>query len=284
MITVENLSFTYAGAAAPAIRGLGFVIERGEIFGFLGPSGAGKSTAQKILIRLLKGYQGSVSVFGRDLKDWDQDYYERIGVSFELPNHYLKLTALENLSYFASLYTNKADDPREILDRVGLSKDGDLPVSQYSKGMKNRLNLARALIHDPELLFLDEPTTGLDPVNARLIQELIREQKRAGKTVFLTTHNMSIADSLCDRVAFLVDGEVRLIDAPRALKLRYGQRVARVEWRENNKTITRDFRLETLGTDPDFIDLLRSREAQTIHTLEATLEDIFISVTGRRLE
>jgi fluoroquinolone transport system ATP-binding protein len=284
MIVVENLSYIYSGAPAPAIRGLGFEIERGEIFGFLGPSGAGKSTAQKILIGLLKGYQGQVSVFGRDLREWGADYYERIGVSFELPNHYLKLTALENLKYFASLYSNRSQDPRAMLDRVGLGEEGDLPVSQYSKGMKNRLNVARALLHDPELLFLDEPTTGLDPVNARLIQELIREQKRAGKTVFLTTHNMTIADSLCDRVAFIVDGEVRLIDAPRELKLRYGRRGVRVDWWEDDQPATRDFQLETLGRDPDFIDLLRSREVQTIHTLEATMEDIFIKVTGRRLE
>lgn len=284
MIVVENLSYIYSGAPAPAIRGLGFEIERGEIFGFLGPSGAGKSTAQKILIGLLKGYQGQVSVFGRDLREWGADYYERIGVSFELPNHYLKLTALENLKYFASLYSNRSQDPRAMLDRVGLGEEGDLPVSQYSNGMKNRLNVARALLHDPELLFLDEPTTGLDPVNARLIQELIREQKRAGKTVFLTTHNMTIADSLCDRVAFIVDGEVRLIDAPRELKLRYGRRGVRVDWWEDDQPATRDFQLETLGRDPDFIDLLRSREVQTIHTLEATMEDIFIKVTGRRLE
>jgi fluoroquinolone transport system ATP-binding protein len=284
MIVVENLSFTYASAASPAIRGLRFGIDRGEIFGFLGPSGAGKSTAQKILIGLLKGYQGHVSVFGKDLREWGADYYERIGVSFELPNHYLKLTAIENLRYFASLYCNRSRDPRATLERVGLGEEGDLPVSQYSKGMKNRLNVARALLHDPELLFLDEPTTGLDPVNARLIQELIREQKRAGKTVFLTTHNMTIADSLCDRVAFIVDGEVRLIDAPRELKLRYGRRGVRVEWREDDQPATRDFQLETLGRDPDFIDLLRNREVQTIHTLEATMEDIFIKVTGRRLE
>jgi fluoroquinolone transport system ATP-binding protein len=150
--------------------------------------------------------------------------------------------------------------------------------------MKNRLNVARALLHDPELLFLDEPTTGLDPVNARLIKELIEEQRSAGKTVFLTTHNMTVADELCDRVGFIVDGEVRLIDAPRALKLRYGRRVVRVESQSAGQTATRDFPLETLGDDADFIALLRGGQVQTIHTLEATLEDIFIEATGRRLE
>jgi fluoroquinolone transport system ATP-binding protein len=284
MITVENLSFTYPKAAEPAIRGLSFGIARGDIFGFLGPSGAGKSTTQKILIGLLKDYQGQVSVLGKDLKGWNADYYERIGVSFETPNHYLKLTALENLRYFAALYGSATREPRGLLERVGLGADGDKPVSQFSKGMKNRLNVARALLHDPELLFLDEPTTGLDPVNARLIKELIEEQRGAGKTVLLTTHNMTVADELCDRVGFIVDGEVRLIDAPRELRLRYGRRVVRVEYQTDGRMALRDFQLETLGDDDDFIALLRDGKVQTIHTLEATLEDIFIEVTGRRLE
>lgn len=284
MITVENLSFTYPKAAEPALRGLSFGIARGEIFGFLGPSGAGKSTTQKILIGLLKDYQGQVSVLGKDLKDWKADYYERIGVSFEAPNHYLKLTALENLRYFAALYGNATQEPQGLLERVGLGADGDKPVSQFSKGMKNRLNVARSLLHDPELLFLDEPTTGLDPVNARLIKELIEEQRSAGKTVFLTTHNMTVADELCDRVGFIVDGELRLIDAPRELKLRYGRRIVRVENKTAGRMATRDFPLETLGDDAEFIALLRGGKVQTIHTLEATLEDIFIEVTGRRLE
>jgi len=284
MITVENLSFTYPKAAGPALRGLSFGIARGEIFGFLGPSGAGKSTTQKILIGLLKDYQGQVSVLDKDLKDWRADYYERIGVSFEAPNHYLKLNALENLRYFAALYGNATQEPRDLLERVGLGADGDKPVSQFSKGMKNRLNVARALLHDPELLFLDEPTTGLDPVNARLIKELIEEQRSAGKTVFLTTHNMTVADELCDRVGFIVDGELRLIDAPRELKLRYGRRIVRVENKTSGRMVTWDFPLETLGDDAEFIALLRGGKVQTIHTLEATLEDIFIEVTGRRLE
>jgi fluoroquinolone transport system ATP-binding protein len=284
MITVENLSFTYPKAAAPALRGLSFGITRGEIFGFLGPSGAGKSTTQKVLIGLLKDYQGQVSVLGKDLKDWRADYYERIGVSFEAPNHYLKLTALENLRYFAALYGAATREPRDLLERVGLGADGDKPVSQFSKGMKNRLNVARALLHDPELLFLDEPTTGLDPVNARLIKELIEEQRSAGKTVFLTTHNMTVADELCDRVGFIIDGEAALIDAPRDLRLRYGRRVVRVEYQTAGRMVTSEFPLETLGDDAEFIALLRDGKVQTIHTLEATLEDIFIEVTGRRLE
>lgn len=283
MITVEKLTFTYPNAPTPALKGLEFEIARGEIFGLLGPSGAGKSTTQKILIGLLKEYQGQVSVFGKDLKTWQSDYYERVGVSFELPNHYLKLTALENLRYFAALYGNPTQEPHYLLERVGLAADGNKPVGQFSKGMKNRLNVARALLHEPELLFLDEPTTGLDPVNARLIKELIEEQRRAGKTIFLTTHNMTVADELCDRVGFIVDGELKLIDAPRALKLRYGRRVVRVEYGPTGQATMRDFTLATIGDEPEFIALLRGGQIQTLHTLEATLEAIFIEVTGRGL-
>lgn len=283
MITVQNLTFTYAQTSAPAITDLNFAIERGEIFGFLGPSGAGKSTTQKILIGLLKGYQGRVTVFGKDLSAWRSDYYERIGVSFELPNHFLKLSALENLTYFGALYSRPTRHPQELLELVGLGDDGKLPVGQFSKGMKNRLNVARALLHNPELFFFDEPTSGLDPVNALRIKELIKAQQQAGKTIFLTTHNMAVADELCNRVAFIMDGAIKLIDAPRTLKLRHGEATVRVEYQTNGHAEQRDFALAGLGDNSAFVDLLRSGAVQTIHTREATLEDIFIRVTGRSL-
>jgi fluoroquinolone transport system ATP-binding protein len=201
VIDVRNLRFTYAKARVPALDGLDFDIRRGEIFGFLGPNGAGKSTTQRILIGLLKGYQGSASAFGRAVADWGADYYERIGVCFEMPNHYLKLTGLENLAYFRSLYRVDTQTPEALLDSVGLAADRRMPVSQYSRGMKTRLSVARSLLNNPELIFLDEPTTGLDPVGAQRIRTLIRTQKANGRTVFLTTHDMTVADDLCDRVA-----------------------------------------------------------------------------------
>ena len=283
LIKVDDLTFTYTKTNEPAIKRLRFDVGRGEIFGFLGPSGAGKSTTQKILIGLLKDYQGGVSVFGRDLSEWKSDYYERVGVSFELPNHYLKLTALENLTYFGSLYSAKTQSPQSLLDLVGLGTDGGMLVSQYSKGMKNRLSVARSLLHDPELLFLDEPTAGLDPVNARRIKELVIEQKRSGRTVFLTTHDMAVADELCDRVAFIVGGEIKLIDAPRELKLRYGEAKVRVEYQGDDGTQQQDFPLEGLGDNVEFINLLHRNKVQTLHTQEATLEEIFVEVTGRGL-
>ncbi|HEX6269641.1 MAG TPA: ABC transporter ATP-binding protein, partial [Anaerolineales bacterium] len=266
MIRVDNLTFTYAGSSAPAIKNLSFVVEPGEIFGFLGPSGAGKSTTQKILFRLLQGFHGSVHVFERDLRDWGYEYFERVGVSFELPNHYTKLTAKENLRYFGALYQGPVVPPEALLEMVGLGEDGSMLVSQFSKGMKNRLSVARSLVNNPSLLFMDEPTAGLDPVNARKIKDLIKAQKDVGRTVFLTTHDMNIADELCDRVAFIVDGEISLIDSPRELKLRYGKPDVRVEFSVNGKNEQRDFALAGLADNDEFLKLLRGGRVRTLHT------------------
>lgn len=283
MIQIEDLTFTYAGAARPAIQSLTFTVERGEIFGFLGPNGAGKSTTQKILIGLLKDYRGKALLMGKDLNQWKSDLYERIGVSFEFPNHYLKLTGLENLNYFRALYQRETCSPAALLEKVDLTEAANMAVSQYSKGMKNRLSLARSLLNNPELLFLDEPTSGLDPGNARRIKDLIKMQKAEGRTVFLTTHDMSAAEELCDRVVFLVQGSIRLIDKPAELKLRYGKAIVRVTYQSGNGTQHLDFDLQGLGHDPKFLQLLRDQKIETIHTLEASLDEIFIRVTGHRL-
>jgi fluoroquinolone transport system ATP-binding protein len=283
MIEVCDLTYSYPKAARPAIRELNFDIRRGEIFGFLGPNASGKSTTQNILIGLLRNYRGTVTLFGKNLMERTPDDYERIGVSFEFPNHFLKLTALENLTYFRRLYRGETLVPQTLLDMVGLSQDGRMPVGHYSKGMANRLNMARALLNRPDLLFLDEPTAGLDPINARRIKDLIREQRGQGRTVFLTTHDMTVADELCDRVAFIVDGQIKLVDRPRDLKLRFGQARVRVEIEGIGGAEHRDFPLAGLGEDGEFLSLLRENRVQTLHTMEATLEEVFLRVTGREL-
>ena len=288
MISVQDMTFAYPGVERRAVDGINFEVARGEIFGFLGPSGAGKSTTQKVLIGLLRGYGGDISILGKDLKDWGPDYYERIGVSFELPNHYQKLTALENLDFFRSLYSKRTEDPRELLAMVGLENDANMRVSQFSKGMQMRLTFVRALLNRPELIFLDEPTAGLDPVNGRRMKETILDLKKEGRTIFLTTHDMTVADQLCDRVAFIVDGRTPVIDSPRELKIREGERKVRVEYREAEyreavQTGSREFSLDGLGDDKDFLSLIRAKRIETIHTEEATLEDVFIETTGRRL-
>jgi fluoroquinolone transport system ATP-binding protein len=286
VIRVNDLAFKYPGAGEPAVRGLNFAVRRGEVFGFLGPSGAGKSTTQKVLIGLLKSYTGDITVMGRDLNSWGSDYYERVGVSFELPNHYQKLTALENLNFFRSLYSTTTEDPRKLLKMVGLENVADTRVCRFSKGMQMRLTFIRALLHRPELVFLDEPTAGLDPINARNMKDIILDLKREGCTILLTTHDMTVADQLCDRVALIVDGHIALVGSPRELKLRQGERKVRVEYRKaetSGALSRREFSLDGLGDNVEFLALLRAAEVETIHTEEATLEDVFIRTTGKRL-
>ncbi len=281
---MRGLTFTYPKASTPAVRGMDFTVERGEIFGFLGPSGAGKSTTQRLLIGLLRSRGGEVAVWGKEPAAWGSDYYERIGVSFELPNHYQKLTGLENLEFFAALYEQATLDPMQLLDAVGLAGDAHTRVGKYSKGMQMRLTFARSLINDPELLFLDEPTSGLDPVNARLVKKMITDLKARGRTVFLTTHDMATADELCDRVAFVVDGTIVALDRPAELKIARSRRVVTVEYRGSGGALqAAEFPMDGLADDPAFHAVLRGYQIETIHSREASLDDVFVDVTGRRL-
>lgn len=283
MIEVHDLVYRYPGNESPTIKGISFQVAAGEVFGFLGPSGAGKSTTQKLLIHLLTGFEGDVLVLNRDVRDWRADYYNFIGVGFELPNHYAKLTALENLQFFSSFYDVPTNDPLKLLQMVDLHQDANKRVEAFSKGMKMRLSFVRALLHDPQILFLDEPTAGLDPVNARVMKDIILDLKKQGKTVFLTTHNMHDADELCDRVAFIVNGEIKLTDTPKNLKLQGGARKVRVEYLRDGKLVTKNFALDGLGENEEFLTILKNESLQSIHSKEASLEDIFIKVTGTSL-
>ncbi|MBN1280036.1 MAG: ATP-binding cassette domain-containing protein [Candidatus Thermoplasmatota archaeon] len=283
-LTIQHLDFTYPKSQKKAINNVSFSIHQGEIFGFLGPNGAGKSTTQKVIIGLLKSYQGNIELLGKNLKNWRTDLYEHIGVCFELPNHYQKLTALENLELFASFYRNTTVDPLKLLSMVDLQNDANTRVGAFSKGMKTKLNFARALLNNPQMLFLDEPTTGLDPVSARQIKNIILQKKKEGTTIFLTTHNMNDADELCDRVGFMVDGGLVLIESPKDLKLKHGKKLVRVEYLNNGELRKDEFTLATLGANPTFLSLLNHGQVLTIHTQEATLDDVFIKVTGRHLK
>jgi fluoroquinolone transport system ATP-binding protein len=283
VIRVDELRFRYPGADRDAVDGISFEVPAGEIFGLLGPNGAGKSTTQQLLVGQLTGYQGSAEVLGRPVARWGADLYRRIGVGFELPAAFPKLTARENLSFFARLYGAAALDPAEALELVDLGGAADQRVATFSKGMKMRLNLARALLHRPELLFLDEPTSGLDPGHAAAVHAVIRAQADAGRTVFLTTHDMATVAELCDRVAFVRDGRVAAIDTPRALRLAHGQPRVVVEHRVDGQLRRAEFPL-THPTDPELVALLRRAAVETIHTREASLRDVFVAVTaaGRR--
>jgi fluoroquinolone transport system ATP-binding protein len=283
MLKVQNLEFTYPKSNKKAVNGVSFEIKKGEIFGFLGPNGAGKTTTQKVIIGLLKDYHGAVEILGKNLISWKTDLYNRIGVGFELPNHYQKLTALENLELFASFYRRRTIPPMKLLQMVDLEEDANQRVGTFSKGMKSKLNFARSLLNDPEVLFLDEPTTGLDPVGRRLIKNLIIQKRNEGKAIFLTTHNMQDADELCDRVGFIVEGRLVLIESPKELKIKHGKKIVKLEYIKDGDLESQEFDLKNLADNKSFLYLLKTGSVQTIHTEEATLEDIFIKATGRHL-
>lgn len=280
MIRVKDLSFSYT--RHPFLENINFTVEKGEIFGFLGPSGAGKSTLQKILTGLITNYKGNAMVNGVECKNHDSNYYENIGVDFEFPSLYDKLTARQNLAFFGSLYSKNLRDIDELLKAVGLFQDGDKKVSDYSKGMKSRLNFIKALLHNPDILFLDEPTSGLDPSNSRVMKDIILEEKRKGKTIILTTHNMVDATELCDRVAFIVDGKLKALDTPHNLIMSKGAAKIKYTYMDEREEI-RECYLNQTSEDIKLMELIKNNKLLSIHSLEPTLSDIFVEITGKGL-
>lgn len=282
MIHVKDLTYSYPSASSEALKNVNFSIKKGEIFGFLGPSGAGKSTCQKVLYKIIDNFTGTIEVHGKNLKNWGKDYFEIIGVGFELPNHYPKLSARENLELFAAFYQKDKISPLvDLLAIVGLEDVIDHRVESFSKGMKMRLNYVRSIMHNPDILFFDEPTAGLDPMNARKIVNHIKELRSDGKTIFITTHNMTTADELCDRVSFIVDGEIVITDQPKSLKIQHGNERVNVELRNGRVS---EFPLTQLGMNKDFLQFIKGDEILRIHTNEATLEKVFLQVTGKSLD
>ncbi len=275
-IRVEALRVRYRAAARDAVAGVDFTVAAGEVFGLLGPNGAGKSTTQRVLTGQHRHYTGRVQVLGRPVAGWGRDLYERIGVGFELPAYFPKLTARENLAAFAALHRRPVDGPDEVLAAVGLADAADQRAATFSKGMKMRLNLARAILHRPDVLFLDEPTSGLDPTHAADVRAIIRAQADAGRTVFLTTHDMPAVEELCTRVAFMREGAFVAVDTPRNLRLAHGRRSVVVEFAEAGELRRAEF---PAADDPGLLDLLATGRVQTVHTREAALADVFIAVT-----
>lgn len=281
MIEVKNLSFSYN--KSEFIKDMNFHVNEGEIFGFLGPSGAGKSTLQKILTGIILSYKGSVIVNNTEMKHRTNQFYENIGVDFEFPSLYEKLTAYENLSFFSSLYDRKTRSIEELLASVNLLEDAHKKVFEYSKGMKSRLNFIKALIHSPKVLFLDEPTSGLDPVNAHTMKNIIKEEKDKGTTIILTTHNMIDATELCDRVAFIVDGNIKALDSPHNLIMSYGAQKVYYSYIDNGKEVQKEHLLQNISDDKVLAKIIKENRLQSIHSSEPTLSDIFMDITGRTL-
>ncbi len=281
-IKVEGVRYAYG--KLEAVKGISFEVAPGEVLGFLGPNGAGKSTTIKMLTGQLRPKSGQVSILGTSYGKDNAAIQARIGVCFEEKNLYLNMSGEENLRFFASLFGLKRPDVQGLLQKVDLLERSRDRVSNYSKGMRQRLMMARALVNEPEVLFLDEPTDGLDPVSAQAIRGIIKEQAERGVAVLLTTHDMWEADELSHRVAFINEGRIYALDTPENLKLQHGKRTVRVRLRENGAITERVVPLDDAETGDRLKEAVSTKELLTIHTEEATLERVFIQMTGRGLE
>jgi fluoroquinolone transport system ATP-binding protein len=247
------------------------------VFGLLGPNGAGKTTTLRVLTGQLRRFTGRAQVLGRSMTAWGRDLYQHIGVGFELPAAFAKLTARENLAAFAALYAGPVDDPLAALAAVGLAEVADEPVAGFSKGMRMRLNLARAVLHRPALLFLDEPTSGLDPAHVAQVRAMVRAQADAGRTVLLASHDMSTVEAVCDRVAFLRAGQITAAGTPGELRRLHGTATVAVEYTEDGRLCHAEF---GAPDDPGLVTLLATGRVHTVHSREAPLAEVFIAVTG----
>ncbi len=281
---IEVRELRYAYGANEAVRGIDFEVAPGEILGFLGPNGAGKSTTIKMLTGLLRPASGTARVLGHDVAGQRAEVQARIGVCFEEKNLYVDMSARANLRFHARLFGIRDLDADELLRRVGLADRVGDRVESYSKGMRQRLMMARALVNRPDVLFLDEPTDGLDPVSSKAIRGLIRDEATRGAAVLLTTHDMAEADELSDRVAFINEGRLHALDTPENLKLEHGRRAVRVRRRGDDGVQELEVDLDDPSAGERLKEAVAAEGLLTIHTEEATLENIFVQMTGRGLE
>src|SRR6185503_5759874 len=272
-IEVENLSRTFNSLRA--VDNISFSVAAGEIFGFLGHNGAGKTTTIRMLSGQLQPTSGRGRVASCDIVTEQQRLRPLIGVVSEHQNLYERMSGRENLEFAARLYSQDIQRIDAALKQVDLLDRAKDKVQNYSNGMKQRLLIARSILHRPQIVFLDEPTRGLDPIVGREIRRLIVDMSKQGVTIFLTTHYMEEADQLCDRVAFLSEGRIVALDTPGNLKTAHGEQQVNVTL-DNGES-------RSVALDDELQQLLSSGHVRTLHSAEATLEEVFIQLAGRRL-
>ncbi|MFG3434973.1 ABC transporter ATP-binding protein [Lysinibacillus fusiformis] len=278
VIDVQHLKKTFNKETA--LQDVSFTIQKGEIFGFLGPSGSGKTTTIKILTAQTEKTAGNVLLFGQPAAGMKQSQNrKRFGILTDNSGLYTRLTIEENLLLYSKLYELSVTAVKEALDFVNLYADRKKKISQLSKGMIQRVTLARAIMHKPELLFLDEPTSALDPVNTEHIYNGLRKLNAMGTTIFLTTHDMSEAEILCDRVAFLHKGKIRAIGAPSDLKQEFGTDSMTVELTDGTQEVIQNGAQDA----QKLYQWMQANVVTRIHTNEPTLGDIFMKITGSDL-
>lgn len=277
-IDVNGLTRTFNDLRA--VDNISFAVEAGEVFGFLGHNGAGKTTTIRMLTGQLRPTAGRAQVAGCDTATEQQRLKPLIGVVSEHQNLYERMSGRENVAFAAQLYGVENRRVDAVLNQVGMTDRAGDKVQNYSNGMKQRVLIARALLHQPQIIFLDEPTRGLDPVVARDIRRLILDLAVQGVTVFLTTHYMEEADQLCRRVAFISEGRIVALDTPDNLKLAHGERTVAATLADGERvTIS----LDDQDAGKQLERLVSSGQIRTLHSAEATLEEVFIEMTGRKL-
>lgn len=275
VLSMEDVSLSFGEKRV--LDGLSFSVARGECFGFLGPSGAGKTTTIKLLTRQLVKDAGRIVLFGRPIENASDADYERIGILSDTSALYERMSIEDNLKLYAKIRGRGEGDIARLLERMDLSRDRKTLVKNCSKGMRQRAALLAALIHSPELLFLDEPTSGLDPAARAEVHRMLAELKSAGTTVFLTTHDMVEADSVCDRIAILDEGRIVAEGAPQSLKLRYARNRVVVVTRTRGVVET----AKDASAADGLRDLFAAGEVLSIHSDEPNLEEVFLELTGR---
>ena len=263
------------------LKGISFDIPDGKIFGLLGPSGAGKTTLIKILTGQLDFEKGEAFVLNKDVSKLDGKDKANIGIMMDQFGVYERLSCTDNLKIFADIYDIPKSRIKETLTLVGLEDAANKPASNLSKGMRVRLQLARVFLNTPSILFLDEPTTGLDPMTQKLIHKIILDKKKNGSTIFLTTHNMEEAAALCDEVALLNEGVIVDSGSPKEICRRYNHQKKILIHLTSGKDM--EFTHDRKCAD-EIYRLMEEGKIETIHSSEPNLETVFLELTGRKLE
>lgn len=264
-----------------AVNHISFSISKGEIFGLLGHNGAGKTTTIRMLTGQLRPTSGESFIAGFNSSSEQELIKPLIGVVADTQNLYERMSGFENLKLFADLFGVKKTRIYELLELFQLQHRSKEKVETYSNGMKQRLLIARALLHEPDVIFLDEPTRGLDPTSARETRESMKRLAERGTTIFLTTHNMEEADTLCQRVAFIRNGELMALDTPQSLKLLHGERTVIITFTNGEKAVVPMSDINDINRLPSIVN---GRKILTIHSQEATLEDVFVKLAGQEVE
>lgn len=278
-ISIKNLNFKYKNDSELVLKNININIEKNKIFGLLGPSGAGKTTLMKLITGQLCDKKGCVFIDGKKVTEYKNDLYQKFGIVMDSLGLYDRLTCYENVMLFAKIHNVADFEVKEVLELVGLKESMNKKVLHISTGMKQRVMIARAIIHSPEILLLDEPTRGLDPTTANEIHNLIMDIKNNGTTVLLTTHNMEETEKLCDNIALINNGYIIENDTPENIKRKYFKDGLVKVYTKDSKEEKVDF----LEKPNELIDMIKRKKIVTIHSQEPSLEEIFINLTGEQL-